>query len=116
MRATQGFQGMAQADNAVRLEAERLTAWQDLDDPQRNMVYAVVRDTLERLLDSPGWIPASVRLGSARLDLSFVVELDVDRQDAAAAAIQLDGELAAARDRLAKMLDDLRGAADGPPA
>lgn len=111
-----GDQGVKQALNAVRIEQERLAAWQRLDDPERHMVQAVVRASLRRLLEDPRWIPASVRLGRDRLDVFIVVELDVDQVEAAAAAADLDLALAISRQELAEALQALGAGDDGPPA
>lgn len=103
MRGRTGDQNQTQALNAVRIERERLAAWRALDDPERDMVQLVVRATLRRLLEDPHWIPTSTRLGRGRLDLFFVVELDEDQVDAAAAARDLDLEMARARDEFAEV-------------
>lgn len=100
-------QNVTQALNANRIEAERLADWQKLDEPERHMVQAVVRSTLRRLLEDPGWIPASVRLGQSRLDVFFVVELDVDQVAAAQAATDLELEMALARQTLAEFVRDM---------
>lgn len=100
-------QNVTQALNAVRIEGERMAAWQKLDEPERHMVQAVVRAALRRLLENPGWIPSSVRLGPSRLDVFFVVELDVDQVEAAAAAQDLELEVALARKALAEFVQDM---------
>lgn len=104
-------QNVTQALNAVRIEGEHLAAWQKLDQPERHMVQAVVRSALRRLLENPGWIPSSVRLGSSRLDVFFVVELDVDQVEAAQAAHDLDLEVAMARQALAEFVLEMDEAA-----
>lgn len=109
-------QNVTQALNAVRLEREHLAAWQKLDQPERHMVQAVVQAALRRLLENPGWIPSSVRLGPSRLDVFFVVELDVDQVEAAQIALDLDLEVALARQVLAEFVLEMDEAAGADKA
>lgn len=108
--------GATAALNKVRIEHERLEAWQGLGDRDRDMVLAVVRQALRRLLESPGWIPGSVRLGPKRLDVFLVIELDVDRVKATEAANDLDLQLANARVELTEMLRQLDALEQDTPA
>lgn len=107
-----GPMGTTAALNKVRIENERTAAWLKLDDPERTMVQAVVRQALRRLLESPHWIPGSVQLGTRRLDVFLVIELDVDRVTATLAAEDLDLEVAMARVELAEAIEALE---DPPP-
>lgn len=104
--------GTTAALNKVRIENERVAAWQALDDEERTMVQAVVRQALRRLLESPHWIPGSVRLGRRRLDVFLVIELDVDRVAATEAANDLDLQVARAQVELAEAIAALE---DPPP-
>jgi hypothetical protein len=104
--------GSTAALNKVRIENERVAAWQKLGDEERTMVQAVVRQALRRLLESPHWLPGSVRLGPKRLDVFLVIELDVDRVKATEAANDLDLQLARARVELAEALEEW---GDDPP-
>lgn len=108
VKAAQGDDmGVTAALNKVRIEQERLEAWQALGDEERTMVAAVVRQALRRLLESPHWIPSSTRLGRRRLDVFLVIELDVDRVVATEAANDLDLQVARARVELAEAIEAL---------
>jgi hypothetical protein len=107
-----GPMGTTAALNKVRIENSRAASWLKLDDPERAMVQAVVRQALRRLLESPDWIPGSVQLGTRRLDVSLVIELDVDRVTATLAAEDLDLEVALARVELQEAIEALE---DPPP-
>lgn len=104
--------GSTAALNKVRIENSRAASWLKLDDPERAMVQAVVRQALRRLLESPDWIPGSVQLGTRRLDVFLVIELDVDRVAATLAAEDLDLEVALARVELQEAIEALE---DPPP-
>jgi hypothetical protein len=108
-----GGMGVDAALNKVRIEQERMAAWAETSDQDRAMVQAVVRQALRRLLESPHWIPGSVRLGPRRLDVFLVVELDVDRVKATEAANDLDLQLARGRVELAQALEAM--GEDEPP-
>jgi hypothetical protein len=103
---------------AVQLEREGLAAWAVMGDQERHMVQAVVRAALKRLLEHPGWIPGSVRLGDTRLDIFVAIELDETQVGVAAAMEDLDVELAQARLEMAQSLAelaDMTGGDDGAP-
>jgi hypothetical protein len=116
IKAGQGdAMGTGPALNKVRIENERVAAWQHMEDRDRAMVQAVVRQALLRLLESPHWLPGSVRLGTRRLDVFLVIELDVDRVAATEAADDLDLAVSMARIELAETLEGLDALEEDPP-
>lgn len=108
-----GDPSMDAALNQARIESERMATWVNLDEPERHMVQAVVLAALNRLRESPHWIPGATRLGRNRLDIFIVVELDADQVEAAQAAADLDADLARAQEALAKAMVILREDDDG---
>ena len=60
----------------VNLERESLAAWNEAGDRERQEILDVVRAALIRLLESPHWVPRSIRPGAGRLEVSIVIETD----------------------------------------
>lgn len=88
------------ADALVDREQECLEAWRAADDPDRRRLEQIVRMSLRRLLDNPGWIPGAARLVDSRLEVRLVVELDDLQLMGVAAAAALEDEVAEVRRRL----------------
>lgn len=69
------------SDELVRAERESRAAWEALHPEDQWVLFIAIRETLLRLLQSPGWIPGAVDLerlptGNHRLDIRLSVHLE----------------------------------------
>ncbi len=72
-----------QAQQLVEREMRSVQEWASTTDSERESVQAVVRASLLRLLDDPGWLPGSVRLSPGRIDVRLTIELYSDTEQQA---------------------------------
>lgn len=103
-------------DAAVDRERAAIEAWNAAATKQRQVLYAVVRSALRRLLDDPGWIPGAVELRGSRVDVHLVIELDDLQVVGARASAELEQELLAARAGLTALIEDMEAVRQSAPA
>lgn len=63
-------------DELVARERSSIAAWAELDLDSQAGMLALIRETLLRLLEDPGWVPGAFKVNpSDRIDVTFTVDL-----------------------------------------